>query len=143
MPTAPSVARPSPRANKRSVPFVATAVVAVAVVTAAVLLIVSSVLEEPTRVELVVENPTVYEMNVRVASADDGSGLGLGTVAPESSRTFPGVIDQGDRWQLEFSSGGVVAAELVVDRVEIESSSVIVPSSAEGVLRDAGVAPSP
>lgn len=143
MPTAPSIARPSPGARSRRVPLLAAGLAAIAIAAAALLVIVSSVLDEPSRVDFVVENPTVFEMNIYVEPADGGAGLGLGTVSRESDRAFSGVIDQGDRWHLEFSYGGIVAAELVVARADLEEGPVVVPSSAEEVLREAGLPPTP
>lgn len=143
MPTAPSIDRPSPRARNRRVPALVAVIAAGVLATAAMLMFVGSVLDEPSRIDLVVENPTVYEMNVRAEPADGGSGQELGTVGAESSQTFAGAIDQGDRWQLEFAYAGVVAAELVVDRTELNAGPVVVPSSAEEVLREAGLPPSP
>lgn len=142
MPTAPSVTRPSPRVRNRRVPLLVAVIAAGALATVAMLLFVGSVLDEPSRVDLVMENPTVYEMNVRVEPADGGSGQELGTIGAESSQTFAGVIDQGDRWQLEFTYAGILAAELVVDRTELDAGPVVVPSSAEEVLREAGLPPS-
>lgn len=143
MPTAPSITQSSPRSRNRRIPALAAGVAAAAIATAVILLIASSVLDEPHQVDLVVENPTVYEMNVRAEPADGGADLNLGSVGRESSRTFSKVNDQGERWQLEFSYGGIVAAELIVDRAELDADPVVVPSSAEEVLREAGLRPSP
>ena len=140
MPTAPSIARPSPRARQRPAPLLTGAAAALAIV--AMLAAATSVLEGPSRLDVVVENPTVYEINVRAEPIDGGSGFDLGPVASESSRTIVGVIDTGDRWRLEFSYGGIVAAELVLDRTQLDAP-VNVPSSAEEVLGEAGLPPSP
>ena len=103
----------------------------------------SVLLADPPRVELVVENPTAYDVNVDVRPADGGNRLGLGTVGADASRPFSRVIDQGERWLVEFSYGGVDATPIQVSRDTITSGSVVVPESVEAEFRDAGLAAPP
>lgn len=143
MPTATSVARPSPRAAG---PPLARMIISVLVVVAAAVMLsggILSLLEEPERTDVTVDNPTAYPVHVRVESAEEGSGLGLGTAHSESSRTFTGVVDQGERWRFEFRYGGIDAAEVIVTRDDVAAGPIVVPSSAGRVLREAGVATPP
>lgn len=140
MPTSPpALARPSPRAPERRVDLV---VDAVAVALAAVLLAVASVaLADPARVDVVVDNPTAYDVHVDVRSADGGNRLGLGTVAAGESRPFRLVVDRGDRWHFEFSRGRVDASPVEVSRDAVRAGPVVVPASVEAEFRAAGLRP--
>lgn len=142
MPTSPAtLARPSPRVRPRRVDIVATLLT---VVVGAVLIAGMSVLlADPPRVDLVVENPTDYDVNVDVRSADGGSQLGLGTVGSGSSKPFALVIDQGERWLFEFSYGGVEPSPVEVSRETITTGTVVVPDAAEDEFRQAGLTPPP
>ena len=142
MPTSPAtLARPSPRVRPRPVDVVATVL---AVVVSAVLVAGMGVLlADPARVDLVVENPTAYDVNVDVRSADGGGRLGLGTVGAGSSKPFALVIDQGERWSIEFSYGGVDASPVEVSRETVTTGTVVMPDVVEDEFREAGLVPPP
>lgn len=142
MPTAPPLSRPSARPRSRGAGLAVAVIAAVATVLA-LLVMTSSLLTGPDRVDLAVENPTPYELEVQVRGADGGSVHQLGPIASGSTREFTGVIDQGDTWLFEFSYGGVLAAELTVERSGIEAGTVVVPDSAEEVLDDSDLPPPP
>jgi len=111
-----------------------------AVVVGAVLVAGMSVLlADPARVDLVVENPTAYDVNVDVRSVDGGGRLGLGTVGAGSSRPFSLVIDQGERWLFEFSYGGVDVSSVEVSRDTVTTGTVIVSDAVEDEFRRAGL----
>lgn len=140
MPTSsPALARPSPRTRERHLDIVAMAVAVIAGV--AIVTALSGILADPPRVDLVVDNPTVYDVNVNVRDADGGNRLGLGTVDPGSEKQFRLVIDQGERWLFEFSYGGVRASPIEVSREVVAGGSVVVPDSVEDEFRAAGLAP--
>lgn len=142
MPTSsPALARPSPQIRQRRVDVVVT-VVAV-IVGAAIVAALNVLLADPARVDLQVDNPTEYDVNVDVRPAQGGNRLGLGTVSAGSSRPFGLVIDQGDRWLFEFSYGGVDASPVEVSRETVTTGTVVVPDSVEAEFRAAGLTPPP
>lgn len=142
MPTSsPALARPSPRVRKRRVDVVATALAVV--VGAALMAGLSQLLADPARVDLEVDNPTAYDVNVDVRPADGGNRIGLGTVGAGSSKPFARVIDQGERWLFEFSYGGVDASPVEVSQETVTSGTVVVPARVEEEFRDAGLNPPP
>ncbi len=129
--------RPSPVRRGRS-HEIATAVVAVVVVLCAVVL--RPVLAEPDRVAVVVDNPTAYDVNVAVRSADGTGRVLLGTVRAGAARSFAGVVDRGARWTVEFSYAGVPAPAIDVPRESLVTDGVAVPATAEARFREAGLA---
>lgn len=144
MPTAPAPTRPSPSVPPRGPRSIALAVLIAVVAGAVALLVIATLLRPgPSRVDLTVENPSVYAVNVQVRPAAGGSIHQLGSISPGASRTFDSVIDVGDRWLFEFSYGGVDAGTLELLRDEVGSGPIVLPASIEATLRDAGLPPSP
>lgn len=142
MPNAPALARPSPGVSSRIRNV--SAIVTALVVAAGLLVAVSSQLADDVRVDLLVENPTAYPVNVDVRSADGSGGrLGLGTVSPTADQSFTSVIDQGDRWVFEFSYAGVEAGSIELVRNAAVGGPVVIPDSVERTLRDAGLSAPP
>lgn len=142
MPTAPSLARPSARSRATNLRAAAAIAVAVAA-TVALLAATSSILAGPERVDFAVENPTSYPLLLEVRKAAGGSVYKLGPISQGGTREFTGVIDQGDTWLFTYTYGGVLAAEVSVERSELESGPVSVPDSAERVLRESDLPPPP
>ena len=139
MPTATSVARPSPRAAGS--PRASTLIRVVVVVAGSVLVLggIHAHLKDLPRTHVTVENGTAYEVHVRVEPAGGGSGIGLGTVHSGSTRPFTGVIDQGEQWRFQFDYAGIDAGSVVVNRGDVAAGRVAVPLRVEQVLRDAGL----
>lgn len=142
MPTAPTMSRPAAHQRPRRAGLAVAVVAAIATV---ILLfaITSSLLTGPDRVDVTIENPTAYTLDVEVRSGDGGTVHELGPIGSSSTRLFTGVIDQGDSWAFEFSYGGVPAGEVVVDRSEVEAGPVVVPDGAEAALDEADLPPPP
>lgn len=141
MPISPvALARPAPRSRQRRRDVLLTIVTVAA---GSVLIAGASVLlADPERVDPIVENPTRYPVHVEVRPAEGGGRLGLGTVLPGASKTFPRVIDQGERWLFEYSYGGVDSPPVEVSGEELTNGTVVVPDSFAEQLGDAGLAPS-
>ena len=139
MPTATPVARSSRRDAGARRARTSIAIIAGAVIVVASLLATTSLLTGPERMDVVVQNPTAYDVNVRVEPAQGGTGLGLGAVPAGTTRTFSGVVDQGDLWRFEFRYAGIVAGDMTVAADDVAAAAVVVPSSAERVLREADV----
>lgn len=141
MPTTPALARPAPRTSIREHDLVSVFVFLM--MAAAVIVAVSSLLLDPPRTDVELHNPTDHEITVHVRDGPDGARLQLGSWAPGTTRTVTGVLDRGDRWVFEFSSAGIDAGRLEVDRAAVRRSVVTVPEHVGEELRGAGVAPSP
>lgn len=136
-----ALARPSPQIQHRRRDFVAT--LATLIVGAVLIAAVNSLLADPDRVDLTVENPTAFDVTVDVRSAEGGGRLGLATIDPGTSKSLSGVIDQGERWFFEFSYGGVNAPPLEVSRDVVTAGPVVVPAIVEQLFLDAGLSPPP
>ncbi len=95
MPTAPTMARPSARQRPRRAGFAVAVVAAVAAIIV-LFAIMSSLLAGPERIDVTIENPTDYTLDVKVRGGDDGPVHELGPVGSGATRSFVGVIDQGD-----------------------------------------------
>ena len=142
MPTSsPALARPSPHTRERRLDIVATVIAVIAGL--AIVAALSVILADPPRVDLLIDNPTAYDVNVDVRPADGGNRLGLGTVDADSEKPFRLVIGQGDRWLFEFSYGGVDAAPIEVAGETVSEGTVVVPDSVEDEFRAAGLTPPP
>lgn len=141
MPTYPdTLARQGRRSRQRRRGVVLTIV---AVVAGAALIAGASVMmADPERVDITIENPTPYRVHVEVRPAEGGGRLGLGAVSPGTSMTFPRVIDQGERWLFEYSSGRVDSPPVEMSREALTNGAVVIPDSFEEQLRDAGLLPS-
>lgn len=89
-------------------------------------------------------NPTAYHLNIDTTDHASGAWLDLGTVGRERSKTVEQVLDQGDRWVIRFSYGGVEAGQIVLSSAQLQAARWVVeaPADASGRLRDAGFAPS-
>lgn len=112
-------------------------------VAGAVLIAGASVfLVDPDRIDLTIENPTGYRVHVEVRPTDGGSRLGLGTVSPDGSKTFPEVIDQGESWLFVYTYAGVTSPPVELSRESITDDTVVIPDSFAEQLRDAGLDPS-
>lgn len=140
MPTStPALARPSqPVKTRRFDVAAAAAVLGICTVVA-----LSAPLADPARVDVVIDNPTAYAVNVVVRPADGGNRLGLGTVGAGAEKSFTQVIDQGERWSVQFSYGGVDTAPVEVSRASMTSGELVVPATVASELGNAGLAPPP
>lgn len=140
MPTStPALARPSQPVKNRRFDVAAVAVgLGICIVVA-----LSAPLADPARVEVVIYNPTAYAVNVAVSPADGGNLLGLGTVGAGAEKSFTQVIDQGERWSVHFSYGGVGTAPIEMSRSSMSSGELVVPSTVASELGQAGLAPTP
>ncbi len=142
MPTStPALARPSPQIQTRRLDVVAT--LATLIVGAALLAAVNALLVDPDRVDLTVENPTQFDVNIDVRSLEGEGRLGLGTVDPGTSKSLSSVVDQGGRWLFEFSYGGVKAPPVEVSREVVTTGTVVVPEIVGELFLDAGLSPPP
>ncbi len=140
MPTAPTMSRPSARPRPRRAGLAVAVVAAVAAIVV-LFAITSSLLTGPERIDVTIENPTAYTLDVKVRGGDDGPVHELGPIGSGSTRAFAGVIDQGETWVFEFGYGGVLAGELTVEKSQVEAGPLIVPESAEAVLDEADLPP--
>jgi hypothetical protein len=134
--------RPAAPARLGTRTVAAGAVVALSV---ALIWVLSSVSRSPDRLGLTLDNPTEYDVTVAARSADETAVVAIGTVARRSRQRIDGVLDQGDRWVFEFSSGGADGGELAVSRVELEAAGwrLQIPSGVADRLRATGLRPPP
>ncbi len=114
-----------------------------ALFSAAVVWLVSVSVEEPPRTDVTITNPTGYYIDVRVRPEQGEGGLGIGTLAPRSTRTLKGVLDQGDRWRFDFSYGGVEGASIIIGRADVAADTITVPAQVTAEFEDAGFRPWP
>src|SRR4051794_21887715 len=121
---------------------------AVAIVTAIVAVMVVGVvlLSGPARVgHLTVDNPTDYDMTIRLAPSTEGAWLPFAAVGRRATREFQDVVDQGGTWVFHFVAQGQDAGDLSVSRADLEAAGwhVTVPGAAVDHLHRLGVAASP
>ena len=123
---------------------IAAATVALLAVLAGGLVLVQNLLAPPNVVEVVVANPTSYEVRV-VAGADDGGRLPLATVESGGEVRVTDVVDRGRSWTFVFRTQGRPGAELEMDRSTLESNGwrIEVPGALEARLAELDVAPAP
>ncbi len=136
-----ALTRPSPQIKNRRLDVVA--MLATLIVGAVLLAAVIALLADPDRVDVTIENPTSFDVDVGLRSADGGNRHALGTVDPGSSKSLSSVIDQGERWLFEFSYGGVDAPPLEVSRDVVTKGTVVVPGVVEELFVAAGLSPPP
>jgi hypothetical protein len=113
---------------------------------AALFAVVQRLAHTPSKVERVtIVNPTPYDLEVEVSGADRSTGLTLGAVDREQTKTIEDVIDQGDQWVFRFSRGHDAVGDLTLSKDQLgrDHWRVPVPSSVAGRLAAAGAAPSP
>jgi hypothetical protein len=110
---------------------------------AAVVWLVVIGVEEPSRTDVTITNPTGFYVDVRVGPEQGEGGLGVGTLAPRSTRTLKGIADQGDRWRFDFSYGGVEGASITIRRTEVATGTITVPDEVSVEFEDAGFRPWP
>lgn len=118
------------------------ALLGIALSTALVWLVTLGV-KEPSRLDVTVSNPTDYFINVHVRPEHGGGGHGIGTLAPRSTRTFQGTIDQGERWRFVFAYAGVEGATLTVPRHDVAVDAIEVPGEVATAFEGAGLRPRP
>jgi len=113
----------------------------VAIVAGALLWLGLPLLDVPSTVDLTVENPGPYDVDIDVRRPGDNKTLGLGTTETGTAREFHKVIDRGDTWIFEFSSAGVDAGSMEADRDDLADDGwrVVIPDRAADELRTAGV----
>lgn len=92
---------------------------------------------------ITIENPTSYDLEVRVKGVGGGWTL-LGRVNREASTVAEQVQDHGDIWFFQFRFGPHVAGELRVRRPDLASNEwvVEVPKEVDERLRAEGHEPS-
>jgi hypothetical protein len=93
-----------------------------------------------------VKNPTGYDLNVDVTSADRDGWLPVTVAAGSGNVTETrDVVDEGDTWIFRFSYAGRPAGELRVPRAELERDKwqISVPSAIADRLGNLGIRPGP
>lgn len=117
--------------------------VAAAAVVAVVLVVPIS--RAPRTVDrLVVDNPTPWDLHVRVGDGD-GGWLPL-PVSPAGTReAVRSVVDRGPTWVVEFSVGGERPPPVRLDRSDLAGDdwTIRVPDEVVAALSAAGVPPTP
>jgi hypothetical protein len=95
--------------------------------------------------QLVVANPTSYDVHVEVRSATSAPWLALGTATHGHDTPFSEVVDQGDTWIVRFDYAGLEGGEISVSRAQLvrDKWHVEVPEAVAVRLRDQGVVPPP
>ncbi|MCB1013807.1 MAG: hypothetical protein KDB10_01630 [Acidimicrobiales bacterium] len=134
------------RPDRRSLPPVRPAhVLVLGLAVLAVVLVLRllvPLLEGPGRVDqIVVSNPTDYEVSVRVGEAGRDSRTPMGTVDAHEEVTVERVVDQGDAWVFTFTAQGRAAGELerTRDQLEADGWQIVIPSTVGDQLEAEGV----
>jgi hypothetical protein len=121
---------------------------AIAIVAAVVAVMVVGVLllSGPARVgHLTVENPTDYDMTIRLASSPSGAWLPFAAVGQRSTHDFQDVVDQGGTWVFHFLAQGRDAGDLTITRADLKAAGwhVTVPDTVAHQLQQLGAPTSP
>src|SRR5947208_3041275 len=117
-----------PHAPRRAIPPIS--VIVLFVVGALLCVAMALALQDPDVVPRVtVENRGPIPINVDVRGATTGSRLVLDAVPAGSEAANLDVLDQGDTWIFDFSSGGVDGGSVRVSRVKLAADGwrVVVP----------------
>lgn len=104
------------------------------------------ILDPPGRVDVEIDNPTVYEMRLEARSDPEDGWMPVAIIDRETTRTINEVLDLGDgTWTFRFSAQGHVAGTIDWTREELEADDwrIQVPSTIEESLRARGAPPSP
>jgi hypothetical protein len=113
----------------------------------AVLFLLAACTRAPAYVEeVVVANPTAYDVNVEVRPAEAaGAWLPIGRARHGHDTPFGQVVDQGATWIVRFGYAGVEGGEITLRREDLERSKwrITVPETVGSRLQDAGVVPPP
>jgi hypothetical protein len=99
----------------------------------------------PPTVDVVVANPTEFELTVEATSAHRDGWTTVGVVEAHTTMPIDDVIDQGGTWILRFAGQGRGGGELRLDRSDLEQGSwrIEVPARVGDRIRGQGGAPSP
>ena len=114
-----------------------------AVLSTALVWLVTLGLKEPSRLDVTVTNPTDYIVNVHVRPGDGGGGHGIGILVPGSTRTFREVPDQGEQWRFDFTYAGIEGASILIPRARVAAAVIEVPGEVEVKFAEAGLRPRP
>lgn len=99
-------------------------------VSAAAFLAVAAALDDQPRVDVVLENTTPHALEVTVRGVGEEGRLRLGRVESGATRTITGVLDQGERWEVDVRRPGVGAtASTVVDRADAGATPLRLPTT--------------
>jgi hypothetical protein len=92
--------------------------------------------------EVVVTNPTDFDIDIRVSGRGSGEMV-LGIVPADTTEEFRSVVDQGDEWTFRFSYAGASAGDLVVARSTLQADDwrVEVPPEVGDSLKLEGYEP--
>ena len=136
-----------PRPPSVRVPPRVFAIAAAALVVAGGLFLVGRhLMPSPSRVDRVtIVNPTPYDLEVDVAGAGRATGLSLGAVGRDQTRTIDDVLDQGRQWVFTFRHGHDDGGALTIARERLAGDhwQVTIPATVADRLTAAGASPSP
>jgi hypothetical protein len=131
-----------PHVPRRTFPPIS--VIALFVIGAVVCAAMAYVLRDPAFVDRVtIDNPSATEVDVDVRPSTAGARLAVAAVPPDSQATTLDVLDQGDDWIFNFSSGGIDGGDLHVTRAELAADGwrVVVPPEAIDRMQSGSFAP--
>jgi hypothetical protein len=116
------------------------------VVAAAVLAIIvfSRIIAGPSFVkQLVVTNPTRYQVSVTVGSPGHSDVMALSTIEHDSTVEVDAVIDQGPQWVFRFSDQGHDGGAVTMSRDELRARGwrISIPAEVGERLAAAGALP--
>jgi hypothetical protein len=135
--TLTDVRKPDEGRNVRQLAWFAVAALAGAVLLA----LIVPLIQGPGRVdEVSVVNPTDYELTLSVVEGD--ATRRMGRVTPNGTTVLRDVVDQGDTWNVNFSTQGVDAGSVTVERDDPDGPlEIVVPDEVGELLADEGVTP--
>jgi hypothetical protein len=141
-----SVMNPPRPPSVRVPPRVFAIVAAVVVAAGGLFLVRQHLMPSPSRVDRVtIVNPTPYDLEVDVAGAGRATGLTLGAVGRDQTKTIEDVVDQGRQWVFTFRHGHDEAGALTIAKEQLAGDhwQVTIPASVADRLAGAGAFPSP
>ena len=127
------------RRRRRTVP---TRLVDVAAAGLFALIVTAISVQGPTRApDITIDNPTPYDLTVKVSDDGGREWMGFALVSAQSTTLVRAPIDQGSIWTLDFGTG----VQYPVGRSEIRDAGwrLRVPDDVAQRLEAVGVAPSP
>ena len=129
------------RSSRVPLPRVGAVLLVSAIAVGSLMALTRLVRHDLSYVQIVIENPLPYLVNVEVTDSGRHGWMDLASVARERTSVVQEVADQGDEWVFRFSYGGIQAGELVMPREGLTEDGwrITVPTAVADRLHEAGL----
>lgn len=99
----------------------------------------------PMVASLTIENPSPFDMDVKVTSGAHDGWTPIGTARARHNERFSLIIDQGKTWVFQFASQGIDGPQMQLSRQDLVRAGwqVTVSDAVVRAFNDAGAPPSP